>query len=128
MRVKNEENSKSKRSREQSKIDLPTGSLLRGQKLILIAPWRPTWRPDCLNMPPNCGFWPPTWAPLGGQKIDFSASCWLLGPSWGQDGPRTPPRWPKSRFLLIYVDFHYFFVDFFMDFRSIFDQFLMIFD
>ena len=28
----------------------------------------------------------------GGGSSPFSEACWCLGASWGQDGPKTPPR------------------------------------
>ena len=33
-------------------------------------------------------FWLPKWPPRGGPKNRFSKFWGLLGPSWGQDGPR----------------------------------------
>ena len=33
-------------------------------------------------------FWAPKWPPREGQNFHFSAFLELLGPSWGQDGPR----------------------------------------
>ena len=41
-------------------------------------------------------FWAPRWAPRGGPRNHFSRSLGLLGPSWGQDGPKIPPRTPKT--------------------------------
>ena len=41
-------------------------------------------------------FWAPRWPPIGGQNFHFSAPFSLLGASWGQDGPKTPPRAPRT--------------------------------
>ena len=41
-------------------------------------------------------FWAPRWAPRGGPRNHFSRSLGLLGLSWGQDGPKIPPRTPKT--------------------------------
>ena len=41
-------------------------------------------------------FWAPRWAPRGGPRNHFSRSLGLLGPSWGQDGPKILPRTPKT--------------------------------
>ena len=38
----------------------------------------------------------PRWAPRGGPRNHFSRFLGLLGPSWGQDGPKIPPRTPKT--------------------------------
>ena len=38
----------------------------------------------------------PRWAPRGGPRNHFSKFLGLLGPSWGQDGPKIPPRTPKT--------------------------------
>ena len=38
----------------------------------------------------------PRWAPRGGPRNHFSRFLGLLGPSWGQDGPKTPPRTPQD--------------------------------
>ena len=38
------------------------------------------------------GFGPPTWGSSGGPSGVRRATFWLLGPSWIQDGPHTPPR------------------------------------
>ena len=43
-------------------------------------------------------FGAPTWPPRGGPRNHFSKSFWLLKLSWGQDGPKTPPRAPRNRF------------------------------
>ena len=43
--------------------------------------------------------WGPNLAPKkGNRSLDFGA-FWLLGPSWGQDGPKTPPRGPRGPIL-----------------------------
>ena len=38
------------------------------------------------------GFWAPTWPPRGETTIQFLEHFSLLGPSWAQDLPKTPPR------------------------------------
>ena len=42
------------------------------------------------------GFWLPTWHPKGESNLWFLEHFGLLGPSWGQDPPKTPPRGPKT--------------------------------
>ena len=51
------------------------------------------------------GFWAPTW---GGCKVVVGWLFWLLGPSWGQDGPRTPQDRLQDRF---WSDSSWFLVD-----------------
>ena len=58
-------------------------------------------------------FWEDFGGVLGGPQVDFWDVFWLLGPSWGQNGPKTPPRSLQDRFW--------------MDFGSNLDQFWMIF-
>ena len=41
-------------------------------------------------------FWPPTWLPRGGPRIDFSRSWGLLGPPWGHLGAKMAPRPPQT--------------------------------
>ena len=48
-------------------------------------------------------FWLPTWPPKRESDLCFFDLCWLLGPSWGQDGPqdpqdplKTPPQDPPK--------------------------------
>ena len=41
-------------------------------------------------------FWLPTWPPIGETNVCFFDLCWLLGPSWGQDGPQDPQDPPKT--------------------------------
>ena len=44
-------------------------------------------------------FWAPRWAPRGGPRNHFSTSLELLGPSWGQDGPKIPAKISIPPFL-----------------------------
>ena len=37
-------------------------------------------------------FWAPTWPPVGESNVGILEHFRLLGPSWGQDPPKTPPR------------------------------------
>ena len=41
----------------------------------------------------------PTSTPTGVIRNGFGSSSGDLGPSWGQDGPKTSPRGPWDRFL-----------------------------
>ena len=47
-------------------------------------------------------FWAPRWAPRGGPRNHFSRSLGLLGPSWGQDGPRPLQDSSVDRFSSIF--------------------------
>ena len=37
-------------------------------------------------------FWAPTWPPRGESTIQILEHFSILGPSWAQDAPKTPPR------------------------------------
>ena len=38
----------------------------------------------------------PTWPPRGVNFVHKTGNFWLLGPSWGQDGPKRPQEAPKT--------------------------------
>ena len=69
-------------------------------------------------------FWAPKWPPRGGPRNQFSTFLGLLGPSWGQDGPRPLQDSSADRFWSILgpclIDVHRFLIDFLIDFWSIF--------
>ena len=41
------------------------------------------------------GFWAPTWPPKAETNLWFLEHFGLLGPSWGQDPPKTPQELPR---------------------------------
>ena len=91
-----------------SKTMLQLGSILEPTWLdfgrVLAPKFGPNWSQVALKMDPKSdqktdhildrfwndftGFWPPTWGSQRGPRTDFLESCWLLVPSWGQDGPK----------------------------------------
>ena len=42
------------------------------------------------------GFWLPSWPPTRETTIQISEYFWFLGPSWRQDGPKTPQEAPRG--------------------------------
>ena len=65
------------------------------------------------------------WHPAGRNFCLHFETFWLLGPSWGQDGPQTPPRGLWDRFWIdfgpildeILINFGQFLDDFWYDFE-----------
>ena len=41
-------------------------------------------------------FWHQIGSQLGGTNVCYVGLCWLLEPSWSQDGPWTPPGGPQT--------------------------------
>ena len=76
------------------------------------------------SRPIFCGFWPPTSTSKGVQRNEFWSSWGGLGPSWGQDVPKTSPRGPWDCFLSIFGPI---LVDFWTDFGRLLDQWWSIF-
>ena len=60
---------------------------------------------DDPNMAQHGATWPQHGPNLGGSggvlELTFGGHFWLLGPSWGQDGPTSLPGAFRERFLMV---------------------------
>ena len=74
--------------------------------------------PSCIDFWSTFGrFWHQIGPQLGAKKVCYVDLCWLLGPSWSQDGPWSPQE-------TLGIDFGPFWDRFSSNLGQIFDQFL----